>query len=66
MCGYDDSMEDTYLTRREAATRARVTPGTIDRWVRRGLLTRHRTGTGRVGISAAQLDLLLLPRKENA
>jgi excisionase family DNA binding protein len=56
----------TYLTRQEAAARARVTDRTVDRWIRTGRLTRHRSATGRVWVDPAELARILEPRKENA
>lgn len=53
----------TWLTRTEAAEHLRVTPSTIDRWARQGLVTRHRlTGTARgVRYKREELDALLQP-----
>lgn len=45
----------TYITRSEAARMARVTPRTIDRWIRAGILTAHRAGPRRVLINPDEL-----------
>jgi len=47
-----------YLSVAEAAAFARVTPGTIRRWVRAGELTRHEAGS-RVRVGRDQLERLL-------
>lgn len=47
-----------YLSVAEAAALARVTPGTIRRWVRAGELTRHEAGS-RVRIRRDELERLL-------
>jgi len=47
-----------YLSVAEAAAFARVTPGTIRRWVRAGELTRHEAGS-RVRVRRDELERLL-------
>ena len=47
-----------YLSIAEAATHARVTPGTVRRWVRHGELTRHEAGA-RVLVRRDELERLL-------
>lgn len=47
-----------YLSVAEAAAHARVTPGTIRRWVRAGELTRHEAGS-RVRVRRDELEQLL-------
>lgn len=49
---------DEYLTTSAAAVIARVTPGTIRRWVRNKRITKHAAG-GRVRISRAELERYL-------
>lgn len=44
-----------YLTKREAAQRARVSVRTIDRWRKKGLLTSHRVGPRLVRIDPDEL-----------
>ena len=54
-----------YVTPAEAATRLRVTPETIRRWIREGVLPAARTtgsrGRGRYRIAEADLILALEP-----
>lgn len=51
-----------WLTRDEAADYARVGPGTIDRWVRDGLLKKHHVaGTRSVRFHVDDLDKLMIP-----
>lgn len=47
-----------YLTVAEAAAHARVSPGTVRRWVRAGELTRHEAGA-RVLVRRDELEALL-------
>ena len=47
-----------YLSVAEAAAHARVSPGTIRRWVRRGELARHEAGS-RVLVKRDELERLL-------
>lgn len=47
-----------YLSVAEAAAVARVSPGTVRRWVRRGELTRHEAGT-RVLVKRDELERFL-------
>lgn len=47
-----------YLSIREAATFARVAPGTVRRWVRAGELTRHEAGS-RVLVKRDELEKFL-------
>lgn len=47
-----------YLSVAEAASLARVTPGTIRRWVRAGELTRHEAGA-RVRVRRDELEKFL-------
>lgn len=47
-----------YLSTSEAAAFARVSPGTIRRWVRTGELTRHEAGT-RVLVRRDELEKFL-------
>lgn len=49
---------DEYLTTSAAAVIARVTPGTVRRWVKRKHLTKHESG-GRVRVSRAELERFL-------
>lgn len=51
----------TWLSRQEAAGRARVHVRTLDRWLADGLLTRYTTGTGMVRVDADELDAFLAP-----
>jgi excisionase family DNA binding protein len=54
--------QSPWKTRLEAAQYARVTVGTIDRWVRDGLLTRHTvSGTRSVRFHTDDLDKLMIP-----
>lgn len=50
--------QTSYLSVAEAAAHARVSPGTIRRWVRRGELTRHEAGS-RVLVKRDELERLL-------
>lgn len=52
----DDHSE--YMSTTEAASLARVSQGTIRRWVREGELTRHEAGS-RVLVRRAELEKLL-------
>jgi len=49
---------DAYLSVAEAAALARVSPGTVRRWVRRGELTRYEAGT-RVLVKRDELEAFL-------
>lgn len=52
----------TWLTKEEAADRLRVSPHTVDRYVRRGELTKHKlAGTQTVRFRADQVDALAVP-----
>lgn len=55
------STERTYLTRQEAAQRAGVSIGTLDRWIRSGYLRKYVRQHGRhvVRVDEAQLERLL-------
>lgn len=53
----NDAASD-YLTVAEAAALARVTSGTVRRWVRRGELTRHEAGN-RVRVRRDEVERLL-------
>ena len=55
---------DEYLTTRAAADVARVTPGTVRRWIRRKHLTKHVSG-GRVRISRHELEKYLSGAPQN-
>jgi excisionase family DNA binding protein len=51
-----------WLTRKEAAAYLRCDPTTLDRWVKRGLLTRHRVGDTRATrYSVTECDALMKP-----
>lgn len=50
--------ESGYLSVAEAAAFARVSPGTVRRWVRRGELTRHEAGA-RVLVKRDELEKFL-------
>jgi len=63
---YGPGMNDTLITRREAADRASVGLRTVDRWLAEGRLTRHKDGLGRVTISPLELDELTTPRPVSA
>lgn len=45
-----------WLTRAQAAERLRINVRTLDRWVKRGLLARHNTPSGRARFKAADVD----------
>jgi excisionase family DNA binding protein len=51
-----------WLTRQEAAERARVDVRTIDRWAREGRITRHKVeGLQSVRFTVAEIDALIVP-----
>lgn len=52
-----------WLTRAEAASRARVDVRTIDRWLRDNKIRKYHTVTGRVRISTRELDRLMQPQR---
>jgi excisionase family DNA binding protein len=55
-------VESPWLTRAEAATRARVNARTIDRWADEGRLTRHKAdGLQSVRFRREELDALFTP-----
>jgi len=56
--GIKAANDSSYLNVAEAASLARVSPGTIRRWVRAGELTRHEAGT-RVLVRRDELERLL-------
>lgn len=53
--------EPLWLTRKEAADRARVSLRTIANCLADGRLTRHKDKLGRVKIDAAEVDALAFP-----
>ena len=57
------AFDEEYLTVTEAATRLRVAPSTIRRWIREGDLPAYRLGRRRVGLKPVDLDRLVEPVK---
>lgn len=58
-------MTITWMTKPEAAKHLRVSTATIDRYVRRGLLTRHKlAGTQSARFRKDELDALVEPEIE--
>lgn len=55
---------ERYLTRAEAAARARVDVRTIDRWLRAGRLQRYREGARSVRVDSRELDALTTPHRD--
>jgi predicted site-specific integrase-resolvase len=55
--------EPTWMTRREAAERAKVTDGTIDNWRRYRRLEFRKDAWGHVSISAESLERILNPKE---
>lgn len=56
----DEVRGDEYLSTQAAAELARVTDGTVRRWIRAGLLADHRAGpTGKIRILRTDLEALL-------
>jgi excisionase family DNA binding protein len=55
--------EDQWLTRTQAAERLHVNVRTVDRWVRRGVLVRYETPSGRARFKAEDVDALAKPRR---
>jgi excisionase family DNA binding protein len=55
--------EKIWLTRAQAAKRARLGLRTIDRMMADGRLIRHRDALGRVRIEQSELDALITPRQ---
>lgn len=53
-----------WLTREQAANRAKVDKRTIDRWLSMSLLTRYRIGKRGVRIRREELDRVLEPRED--
>jgi excisionase family DNA binding protein len=51
----------TWMTRAEAAAHLRITPGTLDRWVKAGKVTRYRGPGGSIRFRREELDALLTP-----
>lgn len=51
-----DQLSTRWFTRAEAASYARVSLATLDRWARDGKITRHRTPGGR-GVRFAKTDI---------
>ena len=54
------------LSRVAAAVRLGVHPKTIDRWVRRGLLVRHRDRHGHSGVEIAGIEAIERDRISHA
>ena len=55
--------ETEWLTRTQAAERLDVNVRTIDRWVKRGILERYETPTGRARFDGKDVDALRSPRR---
>jgi excisionase family DNA binding protein len=55
------AVDEDYLPVAEAATRLRVSPSTIRRWIREGDLPAYRLGRRRVGLKRDDLDRLVTP-----
>lgn len=55
--------DDQWLTRTQAAERLHVNVRTVDRWVRRGVLTRYETPSGRARFKDKDVDALVKPRR---
>ena len=55
------AFDEEYLTVTEAATRLRVAPSTIRRWIREGDLPAYRLGRRRVGLKRGDLDRMVTP-----
>jgi excisionase family DNA binding protein len=55
------AVDEDYLTVAEAATRLRVAPSTIRRWIRQGDLPAYRLGRRRVGLKRGDLERLVTP-----
>lgn len=58
---YDPTMDETKITRIEAAARARVNVRTLDYWRRTGRLKSHTDGRGKVWVEVEELDRFLTP-----
>ncbi len=59
-------MDDTWLTVPEAARTAGRSTMSVYRWMRKGRLTRYKTGTGATVISRSELAALLTPEPKPA
>lgn len=59
-------MATTYLTVGEAAARAGVHDRTVRRWMDEGRLPKYKTATGRVRVSASELDEITVPQADAA
>ncbi len=55
------AVDEEYLSIAEAATRLRVAPSTIRRWIREGDVPAYRLGRRRVGLKRGDLDRLVTP-----
>lgn len=57
-----DHVSTCWFTRAEAAEYARVSLATLDRWARHGVITRHKTPSGRgVRFTKSDIDSALTP-----
>jgi len=64
MTGMTSPEPTRWLTRHEAAAYLRCTPATLDRWVRRNLVTRHKVGdTNATRYDVVELDRLMKPEE---
>ena len=60
------AVDEEYLSIAEAATRLRVAPSTIRRWIREGDVPAYRLGRRRVGLKRGDLDRLVTPVRSAA
>lgn len=54
--------QEQYLTVAEAVEYSGVSRETLFRWMRNGLLTRHKRGANRTVVDKAELDEILRPK----
>jgi excisionase family DNA binding protein len=60
------AIDEEFLSVAEAATRLRVAPSTVRRWIREGDLPAYRLGRRRVGLKRGDLDRLVTPVRSTA
>lgn len=53
--------QERWLTRQQAAERARVHVRTVDRWLAEGVLTRHSVAVRGTRVDAQEIDALMTP-----